>query len=236
MLAEWTARGVADLQAALHDPAALAGYVAGGVAGLLIVASAFVRTMIPLRWLAVGANLGFIGYGVLHPAPAVALLHLVLLPVNLWRVTDMIRLARKSRRAADSTASLAVWFTPYMRARRYRAGRRIFDVGDRADRIYFLAEGEIDLPEAGRALKPGDVFGEIAFFTPDRRRSSSAVCRTRCTVLSFDEATFRQLCYQDPDFAIQVVGLIAGRLTEEIRRVRAAAAAAGAPEAGAGPP
>ncbi len=210
-----------EARAAQSDPVVLLAYVMGALAGLLVVSSAFVRTMIPLRWLAVGSNIGFVIYGLAHPAPAVALLHGVLLPVNLWRVTDMIRIAGQSRRASDSKEQLAVWFRSYMRARRMRAGRVIFRVGDVADRIYFLADGEVDLPEAGRTLSAGEMFGEIAFFAPDRRRSSSAICRTRCTLLSFDEATFRQLCYQDPDFAIQVVSLIAGRLTGELQRLRA---------------
>jgi len=210
-----------EARAAQSDPVAILAYVAGALAGLLVVSSAFVRTMIPLRWLAVGSSVGFVIYGLAHPAPAVALLHGVLLPVNLWRVTDMIRITRKARRASDGREQLAVWFRSYMRARRMRPGRVVFRVGDVADRIYFLADGVIDLPEAGRTLQAGEMFGEIAFFAPDRRRSSSAICRTRCTLLSFDESTFRQLCYQDPDFAVQVVSLIAGRLTEELRRLRA---------------
>jgi CRP-like cAMP-binding protein len=221
MLEQLMSLAQSEARAALADPVALLAYVAGALAGLLVVSSAFVRTMIPLRWLAVGSNIGFVVYGLAHPAPAVALLHGLLLPVNLWRVTDMIRITRQSRRASDSREQLAVWFRSYMRARRVRAGRVVFRAGDIADRIYFLADGVIDLPEAGRTLQAGEMFGEIAFFAPDRRRSSSAICRTRCTLLSFDEATFRQLCYQDPDFAIQVVSLIAGRLTEELRRRRA---------------
>ena len=209
-----------EARAALANPVMLLAYVAAALAGLLVVASAFVRMMIPLRWLAVGSNVGFVVFGLTHPALAVALLHGVLLPVNLWRVTDMMRIARQSRRASDSREQLAVWFRSYMRARRMRAGRVVFRAGDIADRIYFLADGVIDLPEAGRTLRAGEMFGEIAFFAPDRRRSSTAVCRTRCTLLSFDEATFRQLCYQDPDFAVQVVSLIAGRLTEELGRLR----------------
>jgi CRP-like cAMP-binding protein len=57
--------------------------------------------------------------------------------------------------------------------------------------------------EIGRVLTP--VFGEIAFFAPDRRRSSSARCLTPCTVLSIDEDTFKQLVYQNPDFGLEVV-------------------------------
>ena len=78
------------------------------------------------------------------------------------------------------------------------------------------------------------MFGEIAFFAPDRRRSSSARCVTPCTVLSIDEATFRQLVYQNPDFGLEVVRLIAGRLSQDVLRLQAAGAPVSAVEPGAG--
>jgi CRP-like cAMP-binding protein len=64
------------------------------------------------------------------------------------------------------------------------------------------------------------MFGEIAFFAPDRRRSSSARCATGCTVLSIDEDTFKQLVYQNPDFGLEVVRLIAGRLSQDVQRLQ----------------
>jgi CRP-like cAMP-binding protein len=65
------------------------------------------------------------------------------------------------------------------------------------------------------------MFGEIAFFAPDRRRTSTARCLTDCTLMSIDEATFRQLVYQNPDFGLEVVRLIAGRLSDDVRRMQA---------------
>ena len=212
--------------ASLDEPSNLLALGSAGVAGLLVIVSAFVKTMIPLRWLAVGSNVGFMVYGLVHPAPMMVVLHAVLLPVNLWRVRQMVRLTRRVTAVSHDTQQLSVWLRPYMRSRQYRAGATLFRRGDLADRLYFLAAGEVELPEVGRKLGAGQMFGEIAFFAPDRRRSSGARCVSNCTLLSIDETTFRELVYQNPDFGLEVVRLIAGRLTDDIRRLQSATPAA----------
>jgi hypothetical protein len=206
----------------LSRPEGTFAVVAACIAGLLVIVSAFVRTMIPLRWLAVGSSLGFILYGLAHPSWVMVALHSVLLPVNLWRVRQMISLTRRVRSSAADPAQMQIWLRPYMRSRQYPAGAVIFERGDAADRMYLLAEGEVELPHVGRRLQAGQMFGEIAFFAPDRQRSSSARCLTPCTVLSIDEDTFQQLVYQNPDFGLEVVRLIAGRLSQDVQRLQSA--------------
>lgn len=201
------------------DPLTGLALLSAGVAALLVIVSAFVRTMIPLRWLAVASNFGFILYGLLYPAPLMVALHAVLLPVNLWRVWQMIGLTRRVSAAADAR-QMELWLRPYMRSRRYRAGEPVFASGDVADRLYFVAEGQVQLPEVGSTVQAGQLFGEIAFFAPGRQRSSSARCLSDCTLLSIDETTFRELVYQNPDFGLEVVRLIAGRLSEDVRRLQ----------------
>lgn len=218
---EWTSRQLAQLLASLADPMQLLALASAAVAGALVIAGAFVKTMIPLRWLAVASNLGFIVYGLVHPAPLMVVLHAVLLPANLWRVGQMVRLTRRVNASVADAQQLEVWLRPYMRARRYRKGASVFEVGDVADRLYFVVEGTVELPEVGRTLTAGQMFGEIAFFAPDRRRSSSARCVTPCQLMSIDEDTFRQLVYQNPDFGLEVVRLIAGRLSADVVRLSA---------------
>ncbi len=214
--------------ASLEHPEELLAVGSALVAAALVVLSAFVRTMIPLRWLAVGSNAGFIVYGLVHPVPLMALLHGALLPVNLWRVWQMVRLTRRVAASADPR-QMEIWLRPYMRSRRLRAGVKLFERGAAARRLYFLAEGQIEFPEVGRTMAAGKMFGEIAFFAPDGRRSSSARCVTDCTVLSIDAATFRQLVYQNPDFGLEMMRLIAGRLSQDVQRLQAQAMAAQPP-------
>lgn len=212
-----------QFMASMAQPGHALAVASAALAGLLVIVSAFVRTMIPLRWLAVGSNIGFILYGMLQPVPLMVLLHAVLLPVNLVRVVQMVRLTRRVSAVAADSAQLDLWLRPYMRSRTRRAGSTIFRLGDEADRMYYLAEGRIELVEFGRTLEAGQMFGEIAFFAPDRRRTSTARCVTPCTVFSIDEDTFKQLYFQNPDFGLEIVRLIARRLSADVRELQAKA-------------
>ena len=219
-LSDFLSPHVETLLAALAQPQQVLALASAALAALLVIVSAFVRTMIPLRWLAVGSNLGFIIYGLAHPNLLMVALHAVLLPVNLWRVQQMVRLTRRVTASAANPQQMALWLRPYMRSRSYKAGALIFERGALADRLYFLAAGQVALPEVGRTLAAGQMFGEIAFFAPDRRRSSSARCVGDCMVMSIDEDTFKQLVYQNPDFGLAVVRLIAGRLSQDVQRLQ----------------
>ena len=203
----------------LDTPQGILALTSVAIAGALVMAASFVKTMIPLRWLAVGSNLGFLCYAALAPSPPMLALHAVLLPINLWRVAEMIRLTRRVKAAAGSRDSSGLWLRPYMRRRRRPAGYVLFKQGDPADHLYLLASGRIELLEIGVVLEPGRVFGEIAFFAPDRRRTFTARCIEPCEVLSIDENTVRQLYYQNPEFGFEMVALVAGRLSADVRRL-----------------
>ena len=95
----------------------------------------------------------------------------------------------------------------------------LFRKGDAADHLYFLAEGRIEFVEIGQTMEPGSLFGEIAFFAPDKRRTLTARCTTDSTVLRIDEATFQQLYYQNPAFGFEIVTLVAGRLLADRGRL-----------------
>ena len=62
------------------------GYAASG----LTLATFAQRTMLPMRILALGANVCFIGYGSMGMYMPVLVLHFVLLPINLIRLRTLI--------------------------------------------------------------------------------------------------------------------------------------------------
>jgi len=212
----------ATLSSELAAPQGVVALCSVLVAAVLVVVSSFVKTMIPLRWLAVGGNLGFLIYGVLHPSVVMALLHGLLLPINCLRAAQMVRLTRRVRAAVEAEDLSGVWLKPYMRSQRSAAGSVLFRKGDAADNLYFLAEGRIRFVEIGEDMEPGRLFGEIAFFAPDKQRTLTAHCVTDCTVLSIDGNTFLQLYFQNPAFGLQVVTLLAGRLMADVQRLQAA--------------
>ena len=222
-LPEFMSARAAELAAQLSDPWQFTAMVAAALAAVLIVVSAFVKTIIPLRWLAVGSNAGFIVYGLMHPALLILALHATLLPLNLWRLAEMHRLTRRITRAAATGSEVHVWLRPYMKRRRLRPGTVLFRQGDRADRLYFLAQGRLEVVEKGRHIEAGQMFGEIAFFAPEGRRTASVRCVERAMVLSIDETTFKQLLFQNPAFGFEIVRLIASRLSDDVRRLEAQA-------------
>lgn len=220
------AQAAQSVAAALASPTAILAYLAAGLGISLVVVSAFVKTMIPLRWLAVGSNVGFLIYGVLHPAIIPLLIAATLLPINIYRAAEMMRLTRRVTQAQSSSDISGLWLRPHMKAKRYKAGTTLFHKGDEADRLYLLADGSIELTDIGKLIKPGKIFGEIAFFSPSRRRTHTARCVDNCTVLSIDENTVKQLYYQNPSFGFYLIGLVAGRLSQDIQRIESQQAGA----------
>ena len=57
----------------------------GWLAASLMTATFFCRDALAMRPLAVATNLAFVGYGAAAALPPVLALHLLLLPINLWR-------------------------------------------------------------------------------------------------------------------------------------------------------
>ena len=231
-LQEMASHGMARLMGDLSSPAQIIALCAAAAAGGFTITSSFVKTMVPLRALAVLSNLGFMLYGVFHPTPIMALLHATLLPINFVRFTEMLRLTRRVRLAANSADASGVWLKPYMKATRKKAGQVLFAKGDPADHLYFLAEGRIEFVEIGTTMGPGRVFGEIAFFLPSKQRTLTARCLDDCLILSVNQHTVRELYYQNPTFGFELVGLVAVRLTADIERLQAQLAQrSGAPQA-----
>jgi hypothetical protein len=210
---------------ALTSPSEMLALLAAGVAAGLQVSSSFVKTMVPLRWLAVCSNVGFLVYGVLHPQWVMALMHGVLLPINCVRLAEMKQLTRRVRAATASADLSGLWLRPYMKSSKRKAGDVLFRQGDEAEHLYILVEGRVEFVEIGASLGPGQMFGEIAFFTPDRRRTLTARCAEDCLILSLNQSTLRELYFQNPSFGFEIVGLIAGRLLADTSRLRGQLAA-----------
>lgn len=204
---------------ALESPSEMLAVISVIVAGAFVLVSTFVKTMIPLRWLAVGSNIGFVAYGAIHPSYPMLFLHAALLPINLYRLAEMMRLTRRVEAVRADGALSPIWLKPYMRAAKLRAGTVLFKQGDIGNRLYLIADGRIELVEIGASILPGQIFGEIAFFSPDRRRRFTARCAENSTVLSIDESTVKQLYYQNPAFGFKMIELVAARFAADVDRL-----------------
>jgi hypothetical protein len=185
----------------------MVGYIASG----LVFLTFCMRTMVPLRVAAIGSNVAFIAYGVMAGVYPVLVLHLVLLPMNIWRTVQMMALVRRVRIAARGDLSLD-WLKPYMRFERHAAGETLFHRGAHADRLYYLLAGEVALVEIAVTLRPGNLFGEIALVSPEQARPQTAVCRGPVELLWITQDEIAGLCYQNPAIAFHLLRLITARL------------------------
>ena len=184
--------------------------ILGWIAVALTLAAFSMRTMLPLRIAAIGANVFFIAYGALAEVYPNLVLHLLLLPFNLYRLSEILRMTRRVRGARSGDFDVA----QLLPARTLTDGSTIFRKGDAPDNLYYLVSGRVRLLETGFTIEAGEVFGEIAFFSDEKQRTLTAVCDGPCKVVSVDESGFMQLYYQNPAFGMYIVRLISRRLLQ----------------------
>ena len=63
----------------------------GYAASCAVLATFLMRTMVPLRLIAILSNVLFLGFGYLQHIYPVLFLHMTLLPVNVWRLMALDR-------------------------------------------------------------------------------------------------------------------------------------------------
>jgi CRP-like cAMP-binding protein len=191
-------------------------------ASAAVLATFCMSTMIPLRIIGLVSNVLFMAYGYVGQLYPVLLLHAIC----------MRSFCRCMRRAWDNSIG---WCARCAECRagtsRSKASRRIWRIenlarpkcscgkGERADRLYYLVDGEIEVVEFGKVLHPGTTVGEIGVFSPSHQRTATIVCRTDCNMLELTESKAKQLYFQDRSFSFAVMQLIISRLAEDSERL-----------------
>jgi CRP-like cAMP-binding protein len=107
---------------------------------------------------------------------------------------------------------------PHMSPQRLREGAVIFRKGDPGRELFLLQKGTLRLKEINVTLQPGELFGEIAIFSPDHRRTCTAVCETDAEVLKMTADKVKEIYYLNPQFALFIVHLVAKRLIADASR------------------
>jgi hypothetical protein len=189
-------------------------------AALFIVATASSKTMVPLRVLSIVANCFLItAYAVTHSWTLMALQG-VALPLNGWRLYQMIVLIKNVGVAIRGNASMD-WLKPFMARRHFRKGDILFAKGEEAHEMFCTVTGRYLLLELGIELKPGQVVGELAMLAPDNRRTATLECIEDGEALSITYEQVEQLYYQNPTFGFYFLRLATARLFENIQRLQA---------------
>jgi len=192
----------------------------GYLASVLVFCTFYMRTMLPLRYVAIGSNVAFICYAIpLHLWPVVVL-HALLLPLNVWRVLQIRWLLAQIGAARGGRVDLRKLMASFVAERR-AAGDVLFRKGDAANCAYYLARGEIEFPEIHQRIGAGELFGEIGLFSSDGLRTASALCKTDVELYRVDGEALAVAFHQSPDLAFALLRLVASRMTQNLERLRA---------------
>jgi len=200
------------------DTAQLLGYAAAAC----VFVTFYMKTMVPLRIAGIVSNVLFIGYGYMELAYPVLVLHVVLLPLNILRLHQMLRLIRKVEEVTGDDHNFK-WVKPFSSTRMAEAGEAIFHKDDPADEMFFIVSGRFGVKERGIALGSGDVFGELGLLSPGQARTATIDCIESGQLLriSYDQA--KQLYLEDPQFGFYLLRLVSRRLFENLSKDSGAA-------------
>jgi CRP/FNR family transcriptional regulator, cyclic AMP receptor protein len=177
------------------------------------------KRMIPLRLIGIGANVVFITYGILAAVYPQMILHSVLLPINLYRLREMLLLVRKVKRAAQGDLNME-WLKPYMKRRSARQGEVLFRKGDDSDAMFYTLTGRFRLNEIALDIAPGQVVGEIGLIAPDNKRTLTFECIEDGDLLTISYEHVKELYFQNPQFGFYFLELVSKKLFNDIERLQ----------------
>jgi hypothetical protein len=190
----------------------------GLIGGLCYVASLYLKTMVPLRIVAIVSNCFFMAYGVLAKQLPTIVLYAVLLPINFVRLIQMQQLIKRAKAASQGDLSME-WIKPFMKKRNCRNGTVLFRKGDVAHEMFYIVSGRYRVVELGVELPPGTLMGELGFVAPDNRRTGTVECLEDGEVLRLDYDTLRELYFQNPEFGFYFLRLTSERMLQNIARL-----------------
>jgi methyl-accepting chemotaxis protein len=202
------------------------------VAGLIAVTSNL-PTRISYRRVSIAACTGFLLYGLIAPDLQIVRVHgilLLILIVREWILQSVLREARsevlantsmafKEQRPAPRRAHQVIapeWLTPLMVRAVARAGQPLFKSGDLSSEMFLITKGTVQIPELDLKLGPGEFLGEIGIFSPERKRTASALCDTDVEVLRISARRVFELFCQNPRFAFLLMQLIISRMNQRV--------------------
>jgi cyclic nucleotide-binding protein len=188
------------------------------IGAIFFVATLLMRTMVPLRVTGIISDVFFIGYGVLSGTVTTLMLYILLLPINIFRLGQMLKLVKRARIAAQGDLSMD-WLKPFMTRRKYGKGDVLFRKGDRANEMFFTVTGKFLVTELGIELPPGRLVGELGFLSPDNRRTQSLECTEDGHMLAITYDRLLEIYFQNPEFGYYFLRLSTERLLQNITRL-----------------
>jgi CRP/FNR family transcriptional regulator, cyclic AMP receptor protein len=196
-----------------------AGEFAAWVASLLTFTTFYMKTMVPLRVVGILSNVAFLAFALIEHIVPVIILHGTLLPLNIFRLREILKLVSKVGKARTGDLSLEA-LLPFMTRRRFKAGEILFRKDDASHEMFYVRNGVIRLDEIGKSIGAGDMLGEISMFSPSRKRTATAVCETDGELLRMSDDQVLRLYHQNPRFGFLHRAIDHASTDRELRGVR----------------
>jgi Cyclic nucleotide-binding domain len=190
------------------------------VGAVFFVATLLMRTIIPLRICGIVSDVFFIGYGVLAHSVTTLLLYILLLPINIFRLYQMLKLVDRARMAAQGDLSMD-WLKPFMSQRKYKKGDIVMRKGQLANEMFITVTGKFLVTDLAIELPPGRLVGELGFLAPNNRRTQTVACIEDGRVLTITYDRLLELYFQNPEFGYYLLRLSSERLLENMARLEA---------------
>ncbi|HTE82334.1 MAG TPA: cyclic nucleotide-binding domain-containing protein, partial [Reyranella sp.] len=185
----------------------------GYIASVLVFTTFYMKTMVPLRLVAIASNVAFIIYALWGGLTPILILHVLLLPLNTLRLLQLRNLSRQIESAARETFSPRALLS-LMRHREIKANETLFSANDPANELFYVVEGTLFLPELQREIGPGSFLGEFALFSESGRRTATAIARTDCKLMSLSRGAVFTALVQEPRLGIHLLKLITMRFLQ----------------------
>jgi hypothetical protein len=188
------------------------------VGAIFYVATLMVRTIVPLRVVGIISMVFFIAYGAMAGAVTTFLLYLLSLPINVFRLRQMLNLIKRARLSAQGDLSMD-WLKPFMTARKYRKDDVLFRKGEEAKEMFLTVTGKFLVTEINVEILPGRFMGELGFVAPENRRTQTVKCIEDGQVLTISYEKLLELYFQNPEFGYYFLRLTSERLMQNIARL-----------------
>src|SRR4029453_18172881 len=111
--------------------------------------AAHARPIIPLRVAAIVANMLAMAYSFMHGTYPTFALNALLLPLNAWRLHQMLKLIRDISTAIERDMNVD-WLLKYMRPKRYKANDLMMERGEYATEAFYVVSGEVEIVEINK--------------------------------------------------------------------------------------
>jgi CRP/FNR family cyclic AMP-dependent transcriptional regulator len=183
----------------------------GYAGGVLVFSTFYLKTMIPLRLVAIASNVVYIVYSAMSGLIPILLLHALLMPLNIWRLIEVKQLIRKVRASTQSGLTAPELIVPYLQQVTRKKGERIFAKGDSADTVYYVFEGTARLTGKNIVVPAGQMLGVMGIFSREHLRTDTAVCLTDVEMGVISKQRILELFYENPDFGAFLIRMVAQR-------------------------